>query len=91
MLVAQSCPTLWKPMDCRPQVPLCMWILQARMLEWVSISFSRGSSQPRDQTGVSCIAKRLFSAWKSLKESLGLLNSRLTDVRESSVLERDGW
>ena len=57
MLVAQSCPTLYQPMDCSPQVPLCMWSLQARMLEWVAISFSRGSSQPRDQTGVSCIAK----------------------------------
>ena len=57
MLVAQSCPTLYEPMDCSPQVPLCMWSLQARMLEWVAISFSRGSSQPRDQTGVSCIAK----------------------------------
>ena len=39
MLVAQSCPTLYEPMDCSPQVPLCMWSLQARMLEWVAISF----------------------------------------------------
>ena len=45
MLVAQSCPTLRHPMDCIPPR-----ILQARILEWVAISFSRWSSQPRDQT-----------------------------------------
>ena len=42
------------------QAPLSMRILQARILEWVAISFSRGSSRPRDQTRVSCIAGRLF-------------------------------
>ena len=36
-------------------------ILQARILEWVAISFSRGSSRPRDRTWVSCIAGRLFT------------------------------
>ena len=36
-------------------------ILQARILEWVAIPFSRGSSQPRDQTWVSCIAGRFFT------------------------------
>ena len=38
-------------------------IFQARILEWVAISFSRGSSQPRDQTQVSCIADRRFTIW----------------------------
>ena len=38
-------------------------ILQARIVEWVAISFSRGSSQPRDQTQVSCIAVKLFTDW----------------------------
>ena len=38
-------------------------ILQARMLEWVAFSFSRGSSQPRDRTRVSCIAGRFFTNW----------------------------
>ena len=38
-------------------------ILQARMLEWIAFSFSRGSSQPRDQTQVSCIAGRFFTSW----------------------------
>ena len=38
-------------------------ILQARILEWVAFPFSRGSSHPRDQTGASCIAGRLFTNW----------------------------
>ena len=43
------------------QAPLSMGILQARILEWVAMPFSRGSSQPRDQTQVSYIAGRLFT------------------------------
>ena len=42
---------------------LCPWILQARILEWVAIPFSRGSFGPRDQTHVSCIAGRFFTVW----------------------------
>ena len=42
-------------------------ILQARILEWVAISFSRGSSRPRDGTQVSCIAGRLFTLWACRK------------------------
>jgi len=38
-------------------------ILQARILEWVAFPFSRGSSQPRDQTQVSCIAGGFFTRW----------------------------
>ena len=38
-------------------------ILQARILEWVDFPFSRGSSQPRDRTQVSCIAGRFFTSW----------------------------
>ena len=43
------------------QTPLCMGILQARILEWVAISYSRGSFRPRDQTCVSCIVGRYFT------------------------------
>ena len=60
-LVAQSCPTLGDPVDCSPQTPLSMGILQARILAWVAISFSRGSSRPRDQIYISCIAGRFFT------------------------------
>ena len=45
---AQSCPTFCEPMDCTPPGSSVHGILQARMLEWVAISFSRGSSLPRD-------------------------------------------
>ena len=48
VLVAQSCPTLWDRMDCSPPGPSVRGILQARTLEWMVISFSGGSSQPRD-------------------------------------------
>ena len=61
VLVAQSCPTLCNPMDCSLPDFSAHGILQARILEWVAISFSRGSSQPRDQTQVSCIAGRFFT------------------------------
>ena len=59
-------------MDCSPPGPSIHGILQARILEWVAISFSKGSSQPRDRTQVSCIAGRCFNSWAtylSLKKS----------------------
>ena len=53
---AQSCPTLCNPIDCSLPGSSVHGIFQARMLEWVAISFSRGSSQPRGQNSVSCIS-----------------------------------
>ena len=55
----QSCPTLWDPRDCSPPGSSVRGILRARILEWVASPSSRGSSRPRDQTQVSCIAGRL--------------------------------
>ena len=55
--VAQSCLTLCNPMDYTVH-----GILQARIPEWVAFPFSRGSSQPRDQTQVSRIAGRFFTS-----------------------------
>ena len=55
--VAELCPTLCNPMDY-----IVHGILQARILEWVAFPFSRGSSQPRDQTRVSSIAGRFFTS-----------------------------
>ena len=52
--VANSCLTLFITMDCSPPGSSVHGILQARILEWVAISSSRGSSRPRDQTCVSC-------------------------------------
>ena len=61
--VAQLCPTLCDPMDCSLPGSSLHGILQARVLEWVAISFSRGSSQPRDRTWVSRIPGRRFNLW----------------------------
>ena len=57
-LVAQYYPTYCDPMDCSPPSPSVHGISQARLLEWVAISFSRGSFQPRHGTRVSCIDRR---------------------------------
>ena len=56
--ISQSSPTLWDPMDCSLPDSSIPGIFQARTLEWVAISFSRGSSQPKDQTQVSHFADR---------------------------------
>ena len=61
--VGQSCLTLCDPMDCSLQCSSVHGFIQARVLEWVSTSFSRGSSQPRDQTWVSRIVGRCFTIW----------------------------
>ena len=60
--VAQSCPTLCDPMDCSLPGFSIQGIFQARILEWVAISFSR-SSWPRDWNWVSCIVSRCFTIW----------------------------
>ena len=59
--VAQSCPTLSDPMDCSLPGSSAHGIFQAIVLEWIAISFSRGSSQPRARTQVSCIVDRRFT------------------------------
>ena len=61
--VAQSCPTLCDPMDCSLSGSSVYGIFQARVLEWIAISFSRGCSWPRNRTRVSHIAGRHFTVW----------------------------
>ena len=58
--VTQLCPTLCGPMD------IVHGILQARILKWVAVPFSRGSSQPRDGTQVSHIAGRFFTSFDTM-------------------------
>ena len=79
VLVIQLCLTLCDPVDYSPPGSSVHAILWARILEWVVIPFSRGSSQPRDRTWVSCIVGRVFTVWaitcltpKSLKQFLSL-------------------
>ena len=61
--VAQSCLILWDSMVCSLSSSSAHGILQARILEWVAIPFSRGPSQIRYQILVSCIADRFFTIW----------------------------
>ena len=65
--VAQSCLTLWDPMD----YYTVRGILHARILEWVAFPFSRGSSRPRNRTGVSCIAGGFFTELSRKPKEVG--------------------
>ena len=56
-------PNSWNSTDCSPLSSSIHRIFQARILDWVAISFSRGSSQCRNQTQVSCTAGRFFTNW----------------------------
>ena len=70
VLVIQSCMTLCNPMDCSPQGFSVHGILQARILEWVAIPFSRRSPWPRDQAQVPCIAGRFVIVWATREASI---------------------
>ena len=74
-LVAQSYPTLCDLTDCSLKVSLVRGISQARILEWVATSFSRGSSSPRDQTHVSSLAGRFFITEPLGKPNKAILNA----------------
>ena len=72
----QSCLTLCDPMDCSPPVSSVHGILQARILEWLAIPFSRGSSQPRDLTHISCVlctGKQILYHYTRVISKLALL------------------
>ena len=85
VLVAQSCPTLCDPMNYSPLGSSVHGILQARVLEWVAIPFSRGSSQLRDQTQFSCtgrqilyrVSQGLIKPWNSPGKNTGMGNHSL--------------
>ena len=73
-LVVQLCLTLYNPLGCIPPGSSVHRIFQARILEWVAFSSSRGSSHPRDRTcisWVSCIAGRFFTCW-AIREALNI-------------------
>ena len=87
--MAQSCPTLCDPMDCSLPGSSVPGILQAGILEWVALSFSRRSSQPRDRTWVSRIAGRRFTIWVTREvlsaKELILLNCNVGEVSWESL------
>ena len=76
---SQWCPILCDPVDCSPPGSSVHGVSQARILEWVAISFSRGSSQPRDQTSISCPSRWIVYTQKRClnsslrKESISVL------------------
>ena len=94
MTVAQSCPTLCNTMDYTVH-----GILQARILEWVAVPFSRGSSQPRDWTQVSHIAGEFLTSWATREAQTPAKWPRnsdnttvqLTDVNGSAGEASSSW
>ena len=74
-LVGQSCLTLCDSVDYSPPGFSVHEILQARILEWAAIPFSRGSSPPRDWTGIYCIAGRFFIIWATREAQYHMLQS----------------
>ena len=85
VLVTQPCLTLCDPMDCSPSGSSVHGILQA-VLEWVATAFSRGSSQHRDWTWVSCIEARFFN-WTTRSMSMPLRHLRARGL--SRTVSRD--
>ena len=77
-LVAQSCPTVYDPMDCSPPDSLVCGISQARILEWVAFLFSKGSFQPRDWT-CSLALQVDFTIWAT-KEALDSTNKVVLNI-----------
>ena len=97
----KRCVNMWKSFSCvqhfetlrtvARQAPLSMGILQARILEWVAISFSRGSSQPRDWTQVSHIAGEFLTIW-TVREDLFYCRQILYHLRTMYCpCTSDGW
>ena len=80
--VTQSCPILCNPMDCSLTGSSIHGIFQARILEWVAISFSRRSSQPGDWTQVSLIVGSHFTIWAT-RNSGGMLYGNSASLRET--------
>ena len=76
ILVTQLCLTLWDPMNHRPPGSSVHGILQARIPEWVAIPFFRGSSRPRGQSLVSCIAGIFFTIWTTSDQTCLQLSCR---------------
>ena len=97
--VAQSCPTLSDPIDCSPPGFSVNGIFQARVLEWgaiasklsiikelawVAIAFSKGPSQPRNWTQVSCLAGRFFTIWATKEVPVIKVPTTKTGLRKTT-------
>ena len=90
-LVAKSCPILCDPMDCSPSDSSVRWILQARILAWVAISYFSRSSQLRNQThvsAISCIGRRILYHWATDGELVILHIQKKCQKSEGKTRER---
>ena len=85
VLVTQLCLTVCHPMDYSPPGSSVHGILQGRILEWVAILFSRGSSLPRDRTQVSCVSGRCFTVW-ALGKSETPLNFKIWELEGDQLM-----
>ena len=81
--VAQSCPILCDPMDCNLTGSSIHGIFLARILEWVAMPFSRGSSRPRGRTHIPCIGKWFLNHWTT-REVPRLLFKRMIPTQQGS-------
>ena len=89
VLVAQLCPTLCDPMDDSPPGSSVYGSLQVRILAWVAIPFSRGSSPPRDWTQLSCVEGR-FSTIGVTREGLACSSYPWIQPKRSKLPRLDG-
>jgi len=78
LLFSHCCIWLFNPMDCDPPGSSVHRISQARILEWVAVSFSRGSSQSRDWTHVSYIERKIIYHWATREPLSIVLHNRKT-------------
>ena len=88
--VTQLCSTLCNPMDCSLLGSSVHGIFQARILEWIAISFSRGSFQLRDLTQISCFASRLLTIWAT-REPMLIWNLKNNLFSISYCGQRSEW
>ena len=89
VLITLSYSTLSALMDYSPSGSSVHEIIQTRILEWVVIPFSRGSSQPRNRTQVSCVAGRFFTVWKKPLNTLShihFLSFNIPTIQKNSFL-----
>ena len=86
MKVKMKSLSLFDPVDFSPSGPSIHGIFQARILEWISIFFSRGSFQPRDRTQVSHILGRLFTLWATGESNNSVLGFGLSGQEACGIL-----
>ena len=93
-MCAQSCPTLCNPMDCSPPGSSVHGIFQARVLEWVAISFSRGSFWPRDRWNLCLLHLSHWQAGSSPLWRLGSPKDNRKDQRNQDLVlwkDKQNW